>query len=82
VGLSGRIQWPWDDIFTAYLRVGGAALELDDTEVPDGTLDESWVRPMYGGGVPGNYWFAEFVSYGKLNDLYLDQVRAGLILRF
>jgi hypothetical protein len=37
---------------------------------------------MYGGGVRGNYWFAEFVFYGKLDDLYLDQVRAGLILRF
>jgi hypothetical protein len=35
-----------------------------------------------GGGVRGDYWFAEFVSYGKLDDLYLDQVRAGLILRF
>jgi hypothetical protein len=82
VGLSGRIQWPLDDSFTAYLRVGAAALELDDPEVPDGVLDESWVRPMYGGGVRGNYWFAEFVYYGKLEDLYLDQVRAGLILRF
>jgi hypothetical protein len=45
-------------------------------------LDESWVRPMYGGGVRGKYWFAEFVSYGKLDDLYLDQVRAGLMMRF
>jgi hypothetical protein len=82
VGLSGRIQWPLDDSFTAYLRVGAAALELDDPEVPDGVLDESWVRPIYGGGVRGIYWFAEFVSFGKLDDLYLDPVWAGLILRF
>ena len=82
VGISGRIQWPLDDSFTAYLRLGAAALELDDAELPEGMLDESWVRPMYGGGVRGKYWFAEFVSYGKLDDLYLDQVRAGLMMRF
>ncbi len=82
VGLSARIQWPLDDSFSAYLRLGAAALELDSPEVPEGTLDESWVRPMYGGGVRGDYWFAEFVSYGKLGDLYLDQVRAGLMMRF
>ena len=82
VGISGRIQWPLDDSFTAYLRLGAAAFELDDPEIHEGTLDESWVRPIYGGGVRGDYWFAEFVSYGKLDDLYLDQVRAGLMIRF
>ena len=82
VGISGRIQWPLDDSFIAYLRLGVAALELDAPEIPEGMLDESWVRPMYGGGVRGDYWFAEFVSYGKLDDLYLDQVRAGLMMRF
>lgn len=81
-GVSGRVQWPMDDSFTAYLRLGAAAFELDDPEIPEGTLDESWVRPIYGGGVRGDYWFAEFVSYGKLDDLYLDQVRAGLMIRF
>ena len=82
VGLSGRIQWPLDDRFSAYLRLGAAALELDNTELPVGMLDESWVRPMNGGGFLGDFWFAEFVSYGKLDDLYLDQVRAGLMMRF
>jgi len=82
VGVSGRIQWPLDDGFSAYLRLGAAALELDNTELPEGMLDESWVRPMYGGGFRGDFWFAEFVSYGKLDDLYLDQVRAGLMMRF
>ena len=82
VGVSGRVQWPLDDSFSVYLRLGVAALELDDPEAPEEVLDESWVRPMYGGGVRGDYWFAEFISYGKLDELYLDQVRAGVIVRF
>lgn len=81
VGVSGRIHWPLDDSFSAYLRLGAAALELD-AKRSEGVLDESWVRPLYGGGVRGDHWFAEFVSYGKLDDLYLDQIRAGVMIRF
>lgn len=82
VGLSIRLQWPLADDFTAYLRLGGAAYKLSDTELLDEALDESQTQPIYGGGIRGHHWFVEYVTYGKIEDYYPEQLRGGLIFRF
>lgn len=82
VGLSARIQLPLAEDFRAYLRLGGAAFELKDAIWVDLPIETSLTQPITGAGIQGNYWFVEYVNYGKRDDLYLEQLRGGLILRF
>ena len=82
LGVSARLQWPLAEDFSPYVRVGATALELNDARVNGESLDDSHTLPMYGLGVRGRFWFVEYVNYGKIDELYLEQLRGGVILRF
>ena len=82
VGLSGRLQWPLDEHFKAYARLGAAQFELQDARFSDRALDTPVLQPMLGAGLRGDFWFAEYVYYGELEELVVEQLRAGLVFRF
>ena len=82
VGLSGRLQWPLDEHIKAYARLGAAQFELQDARFSDCALDTPVLQPMLGAGLRGDFWFAEYVYYGKLEELIVEQLRAGLVFRF
>ena len=83
LGLSVRWQWPLAEDFNVYARTGAAGFNLDDGAVfRDRELDTSVTQPMYGLGLRGPHWFVEYVNYGKIDSLYVEQLRAGLMVRF
>ncbi len=82
-GASARLQWPLAEDFRVFLRSGVSRFELEDSaQLKDVPLKESWTQPMYGVGLRGNFWQLEYVNYGKMDTLYLEQIRAGLFVRF
>ncbi|MEM9620106.1 MAG: outer membrane beta-barrel protein [Pseudomonadota bacterium] len=82
IGLSVRLQWPLADDFHLFLRAGAASFRLSEAELLDEALDDTWHQPMYGAGIRGKHWFVEYVSYGEQDDLYVEQLRGGLVVRF
>ena len=82
VRLSGRLQWPMDEHFKAYARLGAAQFELQDARFSDHALDIPVLQSMLGAGLRGDFWFPENVYYGELEELVVEQLRAGLVFRF
>ena len=83
LGVSVRWQWPLAEDFSLYARTGVARFELaDDSVFQDLELDKSASQPMYGLGMRGPHWFVEYVNYGKIDALYVEQLRGGLMIRF
>lgn len=81
--VSARLLLPLPDDITPYLRVGYTWLQLDeDTQVNDVLTDDTLGQLSFGAGIQGKYWFAEYVNYGRLDALYLEQMRVGLRFRF
>ena len=83
VGASVRFTWPLADDFALYLRAGTSQFSLDgDSTLRGEPLDERYEQTLLGGGVRGNNWFVEYVSYGEIEGLYIEQARAGLMFKF
>ncbi|MEM1433484.1 MAG: hypothetical protein AAGG11_05475 [Pseudomonadota bacterium] len=83
VSLTARLQIPLPEDISIYLRAGSSWLKLDDeSQVRDSPMATDRTQPTFGGGISGRYWFVEYVNYGQADDLYLEQLRAGMIWRF
>ena len=81
--ISARVQWPLAEDFKAYIRAGAVWLDLDEGAALRGEpLPSNVTQPALGFGVRGNRWFLEYVYYGEVEDLHLEQLRGGLIYRF
>jgi opacity protein-like surface antigen len=81
--VSARLQWPLPEDITPYLRVGYTYLQLDEeTQIADQPTGNSLGQLSFGAGIQGKYWFAEYINYGRLEGLYLEQMRVGLQFRF
>ena len=83
LGLSLRAQWPLAENFRVYVRGGAGSFWLDDSVViRDQALTDKATQPLFGGGVRADNWFVEYVNYGDIDGLHIEQFRAGVLFRF
>lgn len=81
--VSVSFRWPMAEDLAAYLRAGASRLSVDDNSVlQNRPLSGAFTQPVYGVGLEGKNWFVEYTNYGTIDELHLEQVRAGLVFRF
>ena len=80
------VRYPLDreDLFEAYVRLGGTYIDYELATPTDGgrRVEGTEFQPAFGAGIRTKYLFLEYTNYGQLDELYLEQIRAGLIFRF
>jgi hypothetical protein len=77
------VKYPLDETLEVYARLGGSLIdyELANIEVPALT-DDSTTQPMAGIGIRSKYLFLEYVNYGQLEEMYMEQLKAGFRFQF
>lgn len=82
-GLSPALiaKYPLDTpegMIELYLRGGATYLDytMSNVDLAE-SLDDTVFQPMFGVGIRTEFLFLEYVNYGKLNGMYLEQIRIG-----
>ncbi len=66
-----------------FVRAGATYLDYTIANLSLGRkVDETTTQPMFGAGLRSEYFFVEYVNYGKSHDMDLEQLRVGFRSRF
>ncbi len=76
-------RYPLADDFELFLRAGASAVDYRLVNEELGvSVEDRDVVPVFGFGLRTRRLFLEYVNYDRLEGTYLEQLRAGFVLRF
>lgn len=79
------VKYPLDraNLFEAYARLGSTYLAYEMSSAELGKLlEEKKFLTTFGAGIRGKHLYLEYVNYGKIQGLYLEQIRGGIRFSF
>lgn len=79
------VKYPLDrvDLLEVYVRLGGSYIDYTiATPELGGRIDDTIFQQNLGVGIRSKSFFLEYVNYGEIESLYLEQIRLGVRLRF